>query len=41
MHHLVIPPDTGLYDLLDCVWNQVNFDFFVKLHIGNLDDMVE
>ena len=41
MHHLVIPPDTDLHDLLGCFWNQVDFDFFVKLHIGNLDGVVE
>jgi len=41
VYHLVIPPDADLHDLLGCVWNQVDFDFFVELHIRNLDGVVE
>ena len=41
MHHLAIPPDTDLHNLLGCVWNQVDFDFFVELHFWNFDRVVE
>ena len=41
MHHFAIPPDTDLHDLLGCVWNQVDLNFFAKLHIGNFDGVVE
>ena len=41
MHHLVIPPATDLHDLLGCVWNQVDFNFFAKLHIGDFDGVIE
>jgi hypothetical protein len=41
VHHFGIPPDTDLHDLLCCVWDHVDFDFFMKLHIGNFDGVVE
>jgi hypothetical protein len=41
MDHLVIPPDADLHDLLGYVWNQVDIDVFVQLHIGDLDDVIE
>ena len=41
MDHLVMPPDTDLHDLLGCVWDQVDFDVFVQLHIGDFDGVIE
>jgi hypothetical protein len=40
VHHLAMPPDTGLHNLLEYVWNQVDFDFFVELHLWNFDGVV-
>ena len=41
MYHLVVRPDTDLHGLLGRVWNEVDLDFFVEFHSGNLDGMVE
>ena len=41
MHQLVIAPDTGLHDLLGCVWNEVDFHFLVEFRFWNFDGMVE
>ena len=41
VHHFVVPPDTDLHDLLRWVWNQVDFNFFVELDVGDFDGVVE
>ena len=41
MHLLLIPPNSGLHDALGYVWNQVDFNFLVELHIGNFNCVVE
>lgn len=41
MHHLVVPPDSSLHDLLGCIWNEVDFDFFIELDFWDLDGVAE
>ncbi len=41
MHHLVMPPEADLHELLGGVWDEMDIDLFVKRHIGHLDLMFE
>ena len=41
VHHFGIPPDTDLHDLLGYVWNHVDLDLFMQLHIGDFDGVIE
>ena len=41
VHHSVVAPDAYLRDLLGGVWSQGNVDYFVVLHVGDFDGVVE
>ncbi len=41
MHHLVVPPEADLHELLGGVWYEMDVDLFMEGLIGHLDLMVE
>ena len=41
MHHLVVPPDADVHELLGFIRHKMDIDVFSQWHVRDLDDMLE